>query len=172
MGSLVLVELVLAASHTLEAGEVSLYSQQMEVAVEIINNAALCFILSIFVCAHCPVFIPETRSMPLEQYWMNLWANNAPLCFALIYQIKFSPAQSLFYNARWRLLVKGAYLCAFTLLELLAAIFNTYYHNLGRVVHLSGMGGLVRLVQLQQVVRGGGAAEVDTLMSRYWQFCS
>ena len=33
MGSLVLVELVLAASHTLEAGEVSLYSQQMEVAV-------------------------------------------------------------------------------------------------------------------------------------------
>ena len=29
------------------------------------------------------------------------------------------------------------------------------------------MGGLVRLVQLQQVVRGGGAAEVDTLMSRY-----
>ena len=71
-GSLVLVELVLAASHSLEAGEVSPYSQQMEVAVEIINNAVLCFILSIFVCAHCPVFIPETRSMPLEQYWMNL----------------------------------------------------------------------------------------------------
>ena len=35
MGSLVLVELVLAASHTLEAGEVSLYSQQMEVAVDL-----------------------------------------------------------------------------------------------------------------------------------------
>ena len=62
---------------------------------------------------------------------------------------------------------ESTYLCAFTLLELLAAIFNTYYYNLGGVVHLTGMGGLVRLVQLQQVVRGGGAAEVDTHMSRY-----
>ena len=61
---------------------------------------------------------------------------------------------------------ESTYLCAFTLLELLAAIFNKYYHNLGRVVHLSGMGGLVRLVQLQQVVRGGGAAEVDTAAHR------
>ena len=65
--------------------------------------------------------------------------------------------------------MKGAYLCAFTLLELLAAILNTYYHNLGRVVHLSGMGGLVKLVQLQQVVRGGGAAEVDT--AAHWLSC-
>ena len=56
MGSLVLVELVLAASHTLEAGEVSLYSQQMEVAVEIINNAALCFIIDICVCPLSSVY--------------------------------------------------------------------------------------------------------------------
>ena len=54
MGSLVLVELVLAASHTLEAGEVSLYSQQMEVAVEIINNAALCMFYIIDICV-CPL---------------------------------------------------------------------------------------------------------------------
>ena len=53
-----------------------------------------------------------------------------------------------------------------TIRIVIAAIFNTYYYNLGRVVHLSGMGGLVRLVQLQQVVRGGGAAEVDTAAHR------